>query len=482
MLTQKKELFRKESLERLSSPERLDQLMQVVSPKSWLPIVAFGTLAGVAVLWSIYGRIPVTVEGQGVLVSPHKVTSLQSKSTGQLLELHIKVGDIVKKGQLLATLNQEDLQKQLQQQRLKLQELTAQERAVGLLQGDSIVKEKYNFQLQRQYLKQQIQELETLSPSLNARNNDLVTEQLLGIEQRLREAQALAPILQKRLEIRKRLYQESGAVSGDEALKAEQEYLANQKDIIALQADSKNIAVKQAEQEKNYQESLNKIADLQAQLQQIDSKEASRIQQDLETAITRKKEIQETQREIAKLQQQLGNSSQILSPHSGRILELSVAPGNMVNAGTRLGTIDAEDVSSEIVSVTYFPIADGMKIEPGMTVQVTPQTVKRQRFGGILGTVTDISQFPINKEAAISEVGNIEIVENLFSQKQDGIMQVVVRLKSDTQTFSGYQWSSSKGPQLKISSGTTSIARIKIEDRAPITFLLPFLRESSGIY
>jgi HlyD family secretion protein len=482
MLGQKQTLFRKESLERLSSPERLDQLMQVVSPKSWLPIVAFGTLAGVAVFWSIYGRIPITVEGQGVLVYPHKVTALQSKSSGQLLELHIKVGDIVKKGQVLATLNQEDLQKQLQQQQLKQQELTSQERAVDLLQGDSTAKERYNFQLQRQYLKQRIQELETLSPSLNARNNDLVAEQLLGIEQRLREAQALAPVLQQRLEIRKRLYQQAGAVSGDEVLKAEQEYLGNQKDILELQAELKNIAVKQAEQEKHHQENLNTIADLQAQLQQIDSKEASRIQQDLEATTNRRKEIQETQREIAKLQQQLGNSSRILSPHSGRVLELSVAPGTLVNAGTRLGTIDAEDATSEIVSITYFPIADGKKIEPGMTVQVTPQTVKRQRFGGILGTVTNISQFPITKESAISEVGNIEIVDNLFSQKQGGIMQVMVRLKLDSQTFSGYQWSSSKGPQLKISSGTTSIARIKIEDRAPITFLLPFLRESSGIY
>jgi HlyD family secretion protein len=317
---------------------------------------------------------------------------------------------------------------------------------------------------------------------LNARNSDLVAEQLLGIEQRLREAQALAPILLKRSEIRKRLYQQSGAVSGDEALKSEQEYLGNQKDIIELQAELKNIAVKQIEQEKIHQENLNTIADLRVQLQQIDAKEASRIQQDVEAATTRKKEIQETQREMIKLQQQLGNSSRILSPHSGRILELSVTPGTVVNAGTRLGTIDAEDAYGEILSVTYFPIADGKKIESGMTVQVTPQTVKRERFGGILGTVTSISQFPITKEAAISEVGNIEIIDSLFSQKQGGIIQVVAKLNTDTQTFSGYQWSSSKGPQLKISSGTTSIARIKIEDRSPITFLLPFLRESSGIY
>ena len=64
MLDQKSSLFRKESIERLSSPERLDQLMQVVNPKSWLPLVALGSLVGAAIIWSIYGRIPITVEGR----------------------------------------------------------------------------------------------------------------------------------------------------------------------------------------------------------------------------------------------------------------------------------------------------------------------------------------------------------------------------------------------------------------------------------
>jgi hypothetical protein len=47
MLHQKRSIFRKESLERLSSAERLDQLMQVVSPRSWLPLVALGSIVGV---------------------------------------------------------------------------------------------------------------------------------------------------------------------------------------------------------------------------------------------------------------------------------------------------------------------------------------------------------------------------------------------------------------------------------------------------
>lgn len=63
-------IFRKESLERLSSPEQLDQLMQVVSPRSWLPLATLGCLVGAAILWSLVGRIPVTASGQGILVHP----------------------------------------------------------------------------------------------------------------------------------------------------------------------------------------------------------------------------------------------------------------------------------------------------------------------------------------------------------------------------------------------------------------------------
>ncbi|HHP7246207.1 MAG TPA: hypothetical protein ACFE0H_16135 [Elainellaceae cyanobacterium] len=68
-------IFRKESLERLSSPEQLDQIMQVVNPKSWLPLVALGAVMGFALLWGILGRIPITATGRGLLVYPSDSTS-----------------------------------------------------------------------------------------------------------------------------------------------------------------------------------------------------------------------------------------------------------------------------------------------------------------------------------------------------------------------------------------------------------------------
>ncbi|MEM9503046.1 MAG: hypothetical protein AAGA01_03725 [Cyanobacteria bacterium P01_E01_bin.43] len=61
-------LFRQRSLERLSSPERLDELMTLVNLKSWLPLGTIGVLLGLGLLWSLVGRVPVTTSGRGLLV------------------------------------------------------------------------------------------------------------------------------------------------------------------------------------------------------------------------------------------------------------------------------------------------------------------------------------------------------------------------------------------------------------------------------
>jgi hypothetical protein len=61
-------LFRQESLERLSSPERLDELMTLVNLKTWLPLGTIGVLLGLGLIWSLVGRLPVTTSGRGVLV------------------------------------------------------------------------------------------------------------------------------------------------------------------------------------------------------------------------------------------------------------------------------------------------------------------------------------------------------------------------------------------------------------------------------
>ena len=359
-----------------------------VSPRSWLPLIALDSIVGVAVIWSIYGRIPITVEGQGVLIYPSNVVPLQSKSAGQLMALNIKVGDVIKKGQVLATIDQAELGKQLQQQQAKLTQLELQDQAVGSLQGQRLQQEKRSQSQQSHYLQQRILELRTITPLLKTKGNTSIDHQRQGLQQRLSQAQALNPVFLQRMEIRRQLFKKEGAISGDEALKAEQEYLENLEKIADIQNQLKELDVKTTQTEKDYHENLSTISDLQAQLKELDSKQASVAQQDLESVTTRKKEIQEVKREIAQLEVQLGDNSQIISQYSGRILEITLTPGQVVSAGTRLATIEAENPKSKLVGVTYFPVSEGKKIKPGMTIQITPQTVKRERFGGIVANVT----------------------------------------------------------------------------------------------
>ncbi|MCA9937967.1 MAG: hypothetical protein KC418_04955, partial [Anaerolineales bacterium] len=62
-------LFRKKALEKLQSPEQLNQLLTVTSPKGWLSLAALGVLLLSAIVWSILGTVQSSVSGSGVLVT-----------------------------------------------------------------------------------------------------------------------------------------------------------------------------------------------------------------------------------------------------------------------------------------------------------------------------------------------------------------------------------------------------------------------------
>jgi HlyD family secretion protein len=481
MTNQKPDLFRKESLERLSSPERLDQLMKVIKPKSWISLATLGTLAGIALTWSIFGSIPVTVGGRGVTIYPSKVIPLQAKSAGQLLAVNIKEGDIVKKGDVLATVDQEDLRKQLQLARGKLAQLKDQEGNANLLQTKRNNQDLKSLDKQRQSLENNLQTVQSLAPVLKDKGVRSLQRERVNLTRRLKVTNEMLPNYKKRWESRKKLFA-VGAVADDTVLQARKEYLDSLASIDEAESQLKQIDVKEADALKQYLSNLNEMRSIQSQLQELNSKKATQDQQDLESSTNRKKEIQEVEREINKLEEQLASNGKIISQHSGRILEITINPGQVLEAGARIANIDIENLDSKMVAITYFPVEDGKKIQPDMTIQVTPQTVKRERFGGVVGRVTKVSQFPISKEAASKVVGNSEMVAGLISDKQQGVIEVVSTLNTDPNTFSGYQWSSSAGPKMKISPGTTSTARVKVEDRAPITFVLPILRSASGIY
>jgi hypothetical protein len=63
-------VFRKVALERLASPDQLDQLLQITRPTGWLALGSLAALLGIALVWGFTGTVPIEVQGQGMLLRP----------------------------------------------------------------------------------------------------------------------------------------------------------------------------------------------------------------------------------------------------------------------------------------------------------------------------------------------------------------------------------------------------------------------------
>lgn len=92
-------LFRKKALERLSSPERLDELMQVTSPAGWLALGGLGFAIVAAIVWGIIGSIAVKVNGKGILMRGGSVFEITSTLAGHVLAVEVEPGQMVASGE-----------------------------------------------------------------------------------------------------------------------------------------------------------------------------------------------------------------------------------------------------------------------------------------------------------------------------------------------------------------------------------------------
>ena len=475
----KTSIFRKQALERLSSPEQLDLLMQIISPKDWLPLGGLTFLGLIAVLWSIFGSIPISVTAKGVLINPRRVLPFQSPISGQLQSLKIRDGQCVKKNEVLAIIDPSDKKQELQQQRDKLAQLKLQIRNATLLRDQTTQLELKSITAERTSLQEQLQDTQQLTPQIKDKELNSISQQRLSLQQSLKDAEELTPLMQQRLAKQRKL-QEQGGISEEQVLQAEQEYRQTRQKIMQIQAQLKQLEVQETELQQKYLENLNIITQLKAKLEKFDASSKQLEKNNLEASNSEQNKIQELEQTIARLEKEVADNSIIKSPHTGCIVEIPVTVGQYVDPGVRLGTLETAESSSDLTSVNYFTVADGKKIQPGMKVLITPDTVKRTRYGGIMGEITEVSPFPVTSETATSVVGNPEVVQQVIGQ-EGGKVEVLAQLITESTTYSGYKWSSSEGPELEISPGTTTTVRVIVEELSPITFILPILREWSGM-
>jgi HlyD family secretion protein len=412
-------IFRKVALERLSSPEQLDQLVPLTSPIGWVAVAAIAVILAGAVAWSIFGTLPTTVQGRGILVSRGgHVFDAMSPASGTLITV-ADLGTVVKKGDRLATLDDTEMRQDLEHAEQVIREKETDLASLSRNYADQIALKHKNATAQRDNLGRII--------AAAQKRRDFYA----GLLQKQDKIVAQGFLTQR--------FQEDTRRSMDQA---DQEARASQSEILRLDAEEADLAGKRD------------LALLAAQ-----------------------QDVNDARRHADELKMQLDQATQIFSPMDGVITEIKSTPGTVVSPGKPVLSIETAGAGLELL--LYVPPGFGKKVTPGMEARIEPATVKKEEFGTLLGTVVAVSDFPMTAEGMASVLQNPELV-TLF-MKEGPPYAVRVALTPDPASTSGYRWSGGPGPPIKLSSGTTVSAAVTIERRAPISLLLPLLKRHAGI-
>lgn len=140
-------------------------------------------------------------------------------------------------------------------------------------------------------------------------------------------------------------------------------------------------------------------------------------------------------------------------------------------------TADSQSIGEQQV-ICYVPISSGKKIVPGMEAVVCPTTVNQQEYGNMMGEVVAVDPYVTSYEDIVAALGS-ESLAQMFSQNGP-VVAVTCKLRTDATTVSGFWWSNDNGATVVLAEGTIMAVDIILEEKSPISMLLPFINDSGS--
>lgn len=416
-------LFRQVALNRLSSPDELDCLLQVTSAKGWLALCGIGVLLATAVGWSLLGRLPTKLLGQQcILVKNGGVNLLTTSASGRLVDLAVEVGDTVARGQIIGRLEQPELLPTIEASEAHLKQVQAQYQQVAAVAA-------HGSELQAATMAQQRQNF---------------AHQLASAAQRLK-------LVRERIETQTGLFQQG--------LITKQTLLASQLEATAIDLDTQNI---------------------ESQIQQLEvTRLETRKLRDNEVVLA-SNQLDDARRATGLLVRNAKALTAIVSPYSGRVLEVKATEGQLVERGTDLLTVESSGLdANELEAYVYLPGAEGKKVHSGMKVEISPSTAKREEFGYLPAFVTSVADYPSTQQGLMRVFGNDKLVQQLAGTQAP--IQIMAALKPAIRNVSHYEWSTRSGPPFSIQSNTTCLASITLYEQRPIALVIPIFKKLAGV-
>jgi HlyD family secretion protein len=412
-------VFRKVALERMSSPEQLDQLLRVTTPKSWLALLSVIALLIVALGWGYWGQLTTRVAGQGVLIRAGGVQNVVPLGAGQVVDIRVRVGDHITVGQVIGTVAQPSILERIRVAKSQLAEATRQSGAVLKVRSD-------RSRLQLEFLKME-------------RAN--VQQEIEGLLAQVKAIQDQIPV--------------------DEELLA--------KGLITKQQVSLTKA--------KLEETQAAVAAKRARLVQLNGTEFQTGTENLEANLSQENRIADLTREVEVLEKQLQAESTVVSPYAGQVLEVKVSEGSLVQVGTPIISLHPD--VERLEAVLYVPAERAKELRAGMDAEIQPTTVRREEYGFIRGRVVFVSDYPATEAAFMRVFENAPLVRALTSGGP--VTEVRVEMAPDKATPSGYRWSSQLGAPVTLSGGTMCVGEIVTRKQNPMSLVIPEIKAAIGV-
>lgn len=409
-------LFRQAALDRISSPDQLDQALRVVRPMHVLGICVVLALVLSGFMWSLLSTAPVSVRGQGILLSAGGVAVVSSLSDGRVERILVDAGDVVQPGDTVALLRRPASLDTLTAKRAEL------EGARNLLQ---VRQTDYD-----QHQRMQGELLDTRRQALADQLGKLQTQLTLQQERR----RSLQALLSRGFTTSSRL---------------------NEADVQVADLE-------------------NRIADLINERTELVVKQRNEQAQKSQELHEARLRVHALERELRNMERDYERRRSLSAPTAATVAELNVDVGDMVNTGQvimRLLPSDQHGGEHDLRAIVFVPNQDGKKIRPGMEAHVMPSTTTLQKDGFIRGRVLDVAPIPSSREGIMRRLKNATLVDTLVASGAP--FEVEIELEADPASNSGFRWSSGKGPEMSIDAGTITMADVVVERRRVISLVLP---------
>jgi HlyD family secretion protein len=186
--------------------------------------------------------------------------------------------------------------------------------------------------------------------------------------------------------------------------------------------------------------------------------------------------VEDKRLEVKELEARLANDTLVKAPFGGRVVALLAGPGQQLRQGDKL--LSLESAHAPVRMVGFIPLAEGKKISKGMEARISPSNVKVEEYGFMLGRIQTVSDFAATPEELQRTLNNQQLAQK-FSETSP--FEVVVEPDLEPHNPSGFRWTSSQGPPLSIGSGTFCTVQVIVEQRRPISYVIPTVKQALGL-